>query len=818
MGPPRPRPELEVRRAEGSVGARPPVGRAKGRRILAIRRSDSKGRVDSPAGSCDPLAVATAGEKRPAGAPQGGPEPGRQVLQGTIERVTYADERTLYTVLRLSPEAGSEVPLEGGLFRPRLVTAVGRASRAAEGLRVRLVGSWQEHRTHGRQFTFETLEVLPPIDAEGLVRYLASDAFPGIGPTLARRIVERLGPEALERIEQGPEALAGVRGLSQKVAERLVEAMRARMGAHRSLAFLRGLGLGPGQAAAVLERLGAGEGADIEGAIRADPYEALLSVPGIGFAISDRAAAALGIAPDDPRRLRAGLVRALENAAHEGHVFLPRGRLLAEAERLLGGVKSPEALEVELEGLARARRVEIERAEGVEPEDQAERVYTPAMERAERGVAERLAALLAIGPVQPLADAAALARAERAAGIELSHEQRAAVLGLLSHPLALLTGGPGVGKTTIVRQVVALAEHAGARIELASPTGRAAKRLAEATGREARTIHRLLGFDPHTHAFEKGDGDPLEADLVVVDEVSMLDLTLAHALLRAVQPPTRLVLVGDPDQLPSVGPGNVLSDLITSGRVPLFRLERVYRQTGGSLIVENAHRILRGLEPRLAGPDEPEADFFFFPADSPRACADRLIEVVTERIPRRFGFDWVNDVQVIAPMYRGECGVDALNERLREALGAGGREVRRGEGVWRVGDRVIQIRNDYDKEIFNGDMGRIRAVDPEGGVIVAFPEREVVYNAAELSDLQPAFAITVHRSQGGEFPAVVLPILPQHTVMLQRNLLYTAITRGRRLVVIVGSRRALARAIANTEQQRRESALAERLVAAVEGG
>jgi len=422
--------------------------------------------------------------------------------------------------------------------------------------------------------------------------------------------------------------------------------------------------------------------------------------------------------------------------------------------------------------------------------------------------------LLALAPVRPLADARALELAEKRSGIELHPLQREAVLGLLSAPVALLTGGPGVGKTTIVRFVVSLAESVGTRVLLASPTGRAAKRLSEATGGDAQTIHRMLGYDPVDQGFLHDAQNPLEADLVIVDEISMLDVVLAHHLLKAVAVPTRILFVGDPNQLPSVGPGNVLHDMLNSGVVPTFRLTRIYRQSQGSLIVSNAHRILDGEEPELPEAGDRKADFYFFPADDPVKCAERVVEVVTQRIPQNFGLDWTKDVQVLAPMYKGECGVDALNERLREERAKTlktVRELRQGTRVWRVGDRVIHTRNDYEKEVFNGDMGEIVRVGDDNSLVVRFPEREVPYTGAEVGDLQPAFAITVHRSQGGEFPAVVFPLVTQHYVMLQRHLLYTAVTRAKKLVVLVGSRRALKMAIDNAEQGQRESALAQKL-------
>lgn len=743
-----------------------------------------------------------------SGGPPRRPAPAPVVtLTGSIEGVTYQNPGNGYTVLRVLLEKGSEPP--GELFgaagvRERLVYAVGKAAELEVGARVNLEGEWGNHPKHGPQFQFRVLQPLPPLGREGVVRYLASKNFRGVGPKLAERIVDELGPEALERIDKDPEILRRVRGLKREVREELASALKARRGERELAAFLYGLEL---NAAQVLEAARAlGEGG--EARVRANPWLLARTVKGIGFTSADRAAQKLGLPADGPDRRRAALAFALEEAGGDGHSCLPLEALAARAAALLGAPLEPELAASELEALAAERAVLLER----ELVPGTTLVYAPVLATCEEALARNLAALLAPGALRPLANETLLAAEERRARIALHPSQRAAVLGCLSAPVALLTGGPGVGKTTIVKLVVELAERAGLSVVLASPTGRAAKRLSEATGRPASTVHRLLGWNPVEHAFEHHDRNPLAAGFVVVDEISMLDVVLAHHLLKAVQPPARLLLVGDPDQLPSVSAGNVLADLLRSARVPVFRLAHVFRQEATSLIVENAHRILAGEPPRLPARDEAGGDFFFFPAEGEEAAAERLLEVVTERIPRRFGLDWVHDVQVLAPMYRGACGVDRLNDRLREALGTGGAELAWKERIWRVGDRVIQTRNDYEREVFNGDMGRIVRVDPvQLRVSVRYPEREVEYEAGALGDLSCAFAITVHRSQGGEFPAVVVPLVTQHWPMLQRNLLYTAITRARKLVVLVGQPRALERAVQNAEQSQRMSALAERL-------
>ncbi len=712
-------------------------------------------------------------------------------ISGPVERVIFRNPETGYAVVRLRAETGAG---------PATVVGVLPELRPGEILRAH--GAWRDDRTWGRQFAAAAVDVLPPTTIEGVESYLASGLVEGLGQGLARRLARQFGTELTRVIEAEPLRLREVPGIGTKLAQRIVDAWRAERDVRDILLFLQSHGVGLGRARRILDAYGSGA----VGRVTADPYALARDVHGIGFHTADALATRIGIPADAPIRLVAALEHAVREAADEGHSALLRAVAVSAAARLLNHEEA-----MLLPALERA----IEEGVLVEQEMEAgPLVQLPQLAAAEIAIAEDVRRLLGGRPAWPPVDPeTALARAEERLSVALAPSQIEAVLQALRSKLLIITGGPGTGKTTLVRAILAALPEEGLEVALAAPTGRAAKRLADSTGRDARTLHRLLEADP-ARGFRRDRERPLEVDLAIVDEVSMVDLLLMQALLAALPDTAALVLVGDVDQLPSVGPGLVLADLIESDVVPVVRLTEIFRQAAESAIVRNAHRINRGEPPQFAHDGEGSEDFFGVRATAPEDAVVKVVELVAERIPQRFGLDPVAEIQVLCPTNRGVVGTRELNRALQARLNPEpGEQVERGGIQFGVGDKVMQVENDYDREVYNGDIGRVAAVDPSAQTVrVTIDGRPVDYGAADLSMLSMAYAVTVHKAQGSEYPAVVLVLLRQHGRMLRRRLLYTAISRARRLAVIVAEPDALERAVRDVGEQRRLTLLKQRLI------
>ncbi|HVS37803.1 MAG TPA: ATP-dependent RecD-like DNA helicase, partial [Gemmataceae bacterium] len=716
-------------------------------------------------------------------------------LSGVVERVTFHNPDTGFAVLRVQPRG-----------RRGLVAVVGNAPSVAAGEQIEAVGAWVQDRDHGEQFKADQLTCTPPQSVEGVERYLGSGLVKGIGPRLAREIVKVFGERTLAVIDESPSFLREVKGIGPRRIQRIREGWRQHKAVRDIMVFLQSHGVGTARAVRIYKTYGD----QAVAIVRANPYWLAADIWGVGFKTADELAQRLGCDPQSPQRARAALRFLLQRLSQEGHVGYPEPALLDPALlRDKAGVA-----DVPAELLAAAVEAERQAGEMVrETEAAPPLLYLKPLFLAELGVARSLLRLReGDHPLPPPAGGGGWGTAVRAVesrmGLELAAAQRDAVAAAARNKVLVVTGGPGVGKTTIVRGILGIFSGRGLRCALCAPTGRAAKRLTETTGREAKTIHRLLEFDPALGGFRRDAANPLDLDLLVVDEASMVDVVLMHQLTRAVPARACLVLVGDVDQLPSVGPGTVLADVIASGAVPVVRLTEVFRQAGQSCIVRAAHAVRRGEIPESAAPGQ--GDFYFVEADEPAAILDRIVTMVRQRIPQRFGLDPFRDVQVLTPMNRTELGAHALNIRLQAVLNppTGGPEIERFGWKFRVGDKVLQTHNDYQKEVFNGDLGRIAAIDEtEREIVVDFDGKRVPYDFGELDEISLAYALTIHKAQGSEYPAVVLPLHTQHFLMLQRNLLYTGLTRGKRLVVLVGARKALETAVRRQDTMRRCSRL-----------
>jgi exodeoxyribonuclease V alpha subunit len=719
---------------------------------------------------------------------QGQGDAAAELLAGPVERVTFHNAESGFCVLRVKARGHRD-----------LVTIVGHAASISAGEWLTASGEWINDRTHGQQFKARFLKTSAPTTAEGIEKYLASGMIRGIGPVYAKKMVGTFGENVFDVIEASPDRLREVPGIGPVRAARIIKAWADQKVVREIMVFLHSHGVGTSRAVRIFKTYGV----DAVQVMSENPYRLARDIRGIGFKTADAIAMRLGIEPTAMIRIRAGISYALSEAMDDGHCGLPTEQLLPLAVELLG-------VQAELVTTA----LDLELAEGTVVADQvggAACIFLAGLYAAERGIAERLHALHQGSlPWDSIDPGKALPWAEQRVGLTLAESQRQAVALALASKVLVITGGPGVGKTTIINTILRIVSAKGVKILLAAPTGRAAKRMSETTGLEARTIHRLLEVDPTAGGFKRGLENPLDCELLVIDEASMVDVPLMHALLKAVPPEAALLVVGDVDQLPSVGPGQVLSDMITSAALPTVRLTEIFRQAASSRIIVSAHRINGGQMPELSKPDG-DSDFYFVPAADPETAVARIIDLVKTRIPQRFGMNPIQDIQVLCPMNRGGVGARSLNIELQAALNpAGERKVERFGWTFAPGDKVMQIENDYEKEVYNGDVGFITDVDPDQGELTAsFDGRAVVYAFGELDTLVPAFAATIHKSQGSEYPAVVIPVLTQHYTMLQRNLLYTGVTRGKRLVVLVGQPKAIAIAVKNASGRARWSKLRE---------
>lgn len=711
-------------------------------------------------------------------------------LSGSVDRVTFHSEESGFCVLRVKVKGKRE-----------LVTVIGSAASITPGEFIDCQGVWHNDKTHGLQFKANTLKVVPPTTLEGIEKYLGSGMVKGIGPHFAKVLVKAFKEQVFEVIETEPERLKTLPGIGPKRIDKITSAWAEQKAIREIMVFLQSHGVGTGRAVRIYKTYGD----DSITKVSENPYRLALDIHGIGFKTADTIAQKIGIAPDSLIRAQAGVRHVLQEFSSDGHCAAYRDTLVQESSKLL---------QIDQPIIEQAIMAEIEAENLVQEEQDGKPVlFLTPLRRAEQGIATSIKRLLDGHP--PWADIQAdkaITWVEQKTGLQLSSSQQQAVRLALTSKVLVITGGPGVGKTTLVNSILLILRAKALNVTLCAPTGRAAKRLSESTGLEAKTIHRLLEFDPQSFGFKRNKDNPLETELLVIDESSMVDVALMNRLLSAMPDKAGLLIVGDVDQLPSVGPGSVLADIIDSDAVPTVRLTEIFRQAATSKIITNAHRINKGEQPLNAEGKE-LSDFYFIPGSTPEEIHAKLIQVVTERIPKRFDLDPIKDIQVLTPMNRGGLGSHSLNSELQSKLnGTAEPKITRFGVTFSPGDKVIQTVNNYDKEVFNGDIGRILEIDPEEAVLlIEYDGREVAYEFSELDEVQLAYATSIHKSQGSEYPAVVIPLAMQHYTLLERNLIYTGVTRGKKLVIIIGQPKALAMAVKNTKATKRLTRLKERL-------
>jgi exodeoxyribonuclease V alpha subunit len=718
------------------------------------------------------------------------------IIFGFLERITYHNEENDFVVAKLQEKGKRE-----------LTTIVGNLTAINPGESLKLTGRWVHNKKYGEQFQVENYEVTVPATVHGIRKYLGSGLIKGIGPIMAERIVKKFTLDTLEVIENKPERLSEVDGIGPKRIEMITRAWEEQKEIKEIMIFLQGHGVSATYSAKIYKQYG---DHSIE-VVKENPYRLAQDIHGIGFITADKIAQNMGIAPNSLIRAKAGVIYVLNELTEEGHVYYPEKDLVHKAEEILK--VDQEIITQAITELSKGKEIILEEI-NVEKDHRA--VYLAPFYVAETGIAQRLRGLKkSPSTIRPIHPEKAIEWVQQKLNIELAEKQKEAVLLAGNSKVLIITGGPGTGKTTIITAILKIFQQLKLKILLAAPTGRAAKRMSEATGWESKTIHRLLEYSPHKGGFKKDQDDPLEADVVVIDEASMVDTLLMYHLLKAIPSQAHLILVGDVDQLPSVGPGNVLRDIIDSGIFIVVRLTEIFRQAQESMIIVNAHKVNQGEFPILKEIERKEAtDFYFIQEEEPENTLNQILTLCSERIPKHFGFHSIRDIQVLTPMHKGVIGAINLNIELQKRLNPDQQAITHGSRTFKLHDKVMQIVNNYDKEVFNGDIGWVSRIDQEDRELtIDFEGRLIPYDFSDLDEIVLAYAISVHKSQGSEYPVVILPVTTQHYMLLQRNLIYTGITRAKKLVVLIGTKKALAIAIKNNKPQLRFTHLSGRLVA-----